>query len=96
MANEKRLIDANALLEQMQYRLPHNDRIAEIINTCVEIARKAVINAPTVDAVEVVHGRWLEGNSRQPCSVCRYRGMKSWNYCPNCGAKMDGDGNGNK
>ena len=46
---------------------------------------------PTVDAVPVVHGRWLEGSSRQPCSVCRYRGMRSWNYCPNCGAKMDGD-----
>lgn len=39
------------------------------------------------DAVK--HGRWLDGNSRQPCSVCRYRGMKSWNFCPNCGAIMD-------
>ena len=44
---------------------------------------------PVVDAVPVVHGHWCEGNSRQPCSVCCYRGMKSWNYCPNCGAKMD-------
>ena len=34
------------------------------------------------------HGRWLDGNSRQPCSVCRYRGMKSWHFCPNCGADM--------
>lgn len=51
----------------------------------------------TVDAVEVVHGRW------NPCGSCGYRCSKCdfWvtfrslnNYCPNCGAKMDGDGNG--
>lgn len=36
---------------------------------------------PTVDAVEVVHGRWkLECKNRARCS--------------NCGAKMDGDMNG--
>lgn len=54
--------------------------------------------APTVDAVPVVHGRW-ETNSYRPdtliCSMCKC-GFDMWkhdphNYCPNCGAKMDGD-----
>ena len=27
------------------------------------------------------------------CSVCHYKGMKKYNYCPNCGARMKG---GNK
>ena len=36
-------------------------------------------------------GEWLDGYSRQTCSVCRYRGFKSWNYCPNCGADMRGE-----
>ena len=56
---------------------------------------------PTVDAVEVVHGRWeknwhdnsLIGHEYEECSVCGCMisdTEKFWdcNYCPNCGAKM--------
>lgn len=57
----------------------------------------------TVDAVEVKHGRW-EPHPRHPgfdrCSACcncnignDWADGEKWNYCPNCGAKMDGDGN---
>ena len=56
----------------------------------------------TVDAVEVVHGRWESDKADIlfHCSVCEtqistdwdYDDLQ-WNYCPNCGAKMDGDGN---
>ena len=52
--------------------------------------------APRVDAVEVVHGRWIAADYKPyiycKCSVCGRRitiGEKS-NYCSNCGAKMDG------
>ena len=46
------------------------------------------------DAVK--HGRWEEGCW---CSVCHKFSMNAYikeyaNYCPNCGARMDGDGNG--
>lgn len=56
----------------------------------------AVRNAPTVDAVPVVHGRWdtilkktVSRLSR--CSACGFEKYNiHWcNYCPNCGAKMD-------
>ena len=46
---------------------------------------------PSEDVQPVRHGRWLDGNMLQSCSVCRYRGKKSWNYCPSCGARMDGE-----
>ena len=54
--------------------------------------------APTVDAVEVVHGRWIEQEKytfgvMYDCSICGDRILDnghSWNYCPNCGAIMDG------
>ena len=59
-----------------------------------------VKDAPTVDAVEVVHGYWVSDKADIlfHCSVCEtqistdwdYDDL-SWNYCPNCGAKMDGD-----
>ena len=64
----------------------------KLCNVEIEIGK-----APTVDAVEVVHGRWLEKVGRAKCSVCADEcwadSAMEYNYCPNCGAKMDGDGN---
>ena len=55
---------------------------------------------------EQKHGRWIdlrqEGDSRFMCSVCKWKehvptcmGKPTvWEYCPSCGARMDGDDNG--
>ena len=63
-----------------------------------------LMDAPDVEAAPVVHGRWeprtdVFGFVR--CSACHdcniyddWADGKKWSYCPNCGAKMDGDGNG--
>ena len=48
------------------------------------------------DVVEVRHGRWIEQEKytfgvMYDCSICDNRILDnghSWNYCPNCGAKM--------
>ena len=97
MENIKRLIDANALIAE--YDRVHIGPPGG--------ARKLMEDAPTVDAVEVVHSRWDifdddYGCELMCCSVCKaefYDGDNDTvdhphNYCPNCGAKMDGDGNG--
>lgn len=60
---------------------------------------------PAADVAEVVHGQWLL-DSRWPswqhreCSRCKITFQRTtevedqyWQYCPNCGARMDG-GNG--
>ena len=80
MANEKRLIDANAL------------RNALYEADAITMKGVAIINQfPTVDAVEVVHGRWKgAGMGDYYCSVCQQLVNPRTNYCPNCGAKMDG------
>ena len=71
------------------------------------VHRDSLKNAPTVDAVEVVHGRWEHikdyggGNCFGYCSHCKtpikansLMALEMYNkYCPWCGAKMDGDGN---
>lgn len=45
------------------------------------------------DAVPVKHGKWIEGELYIRCSECGYpAGHLSDNYCPNCGTKMDKDG----
>ena len=86
MANEKRLIDANALMEAY---------LKEQKKPGIYSVAKIIMDAPTVDAVEVVHGRWIPHWGNTECSVCGYiTYLCGANYCPNCGAKMDGDGNG--
>ena len=52
-------------------------------------------NAPTVDAVEVVHGWWEMDGIYDRCSVCNrvtlmphLKGLPQFYYCPNCGADM--------
>ena len=57
-----------------------------------------VIMLPAADVVPVRHGRWIEQEKytfgvMYDCSICGNRILDnghSWNYCPNCGAKMDG------
>ena len=54
-------------------------------------------NAPTADVVEVKHGEWIKGGSHYGCSECctsilyNIWGYECYSdYCPHCGAKMDG------
>ena len=52
-----------------------------------------------VDAVPVVHGRWIPYNSKYGhnekvylCNRCNNNvGFKKMNFCPTCGARMDED-----
>lgn len=59
---------------------------------------------PTADVQEVKHGDWLKpgndpiDNKQWICSECKgltetayYCGHCYYNYCPNCGTRMDGD-----
>ena len=109
MATEKRLIDANKFKRKM--KLEFLDRRNKFIS--MNDLFECIGDMPTVDAVEVVHGRWdkytdhvfngydAEGRIRYRkvrtcyCNQCGHGSAVASNYCPNCGAKMDGDGNGN-
>ena len=105
MANEKRLIDANALLATMKEMYcdgckNHNGvrcRACEFDSCMSDIE-----DAPTVDAVEVVHGRWerviptksaAKWSTKVSCSACHKQGYTHHKFCPNCGADMRDGGN---
>ena len=58
---------------------------------------------PDADVVEVLHGEWIHSDraehwrGKDECSECHYHthdriDLTHFNYCPNCGAKMDGKG----
>ena len=72
-------------IEDGQYAL---DSVDDII-----LLASAVDLIPTADAVEVKHGKWRKRGNEKTCSICEfiyYSNNDEWNYCPNCGAKMDG------
>lgn len=62
--------------------------------------KKAIKKMPKgiiADVAPVRHGRWVEKGKytfgiMYDCSLCENRILDNghpWNYCPNCGAKMD-------
>ena len=62
-----------------------------------QAALLAVMSIPTADVAPVRHGHWIECNYGLTfeCSECKYpTEYNLTDYCPNCGAKMDGDKNG--
>ena len=108
MATEKRLIDATKLIRRI---VAERDSV-KIETGCdigyhngLNMALSMAINAPTVDAVEVVHGEWEKCDILKDCkhevdmcSICNNITLsvtEKASFCAKCGAKMDGDGNGN-
>ena len=91
-----RLIDLEN--EFQQYKPFHGFEHAMYRKVCE--AEIAIGKTSAVDVAPVVHGRWLDGKCTNctwetPDSV-NYTGYEDeagilTNYCPNCGARMDGD-----
>lgn len=74
----------------------------------ISAAIKELEAFPAADVVPVRHGRWVGYETKSyknsengiakkyyRCSSCRCFNAIRSNYCPKCGAKMDGDEQGN-
>lgn len=108
-----RLIDADELFEHISHLSVTVTGLRSgkgILSEYAKHYRESVLwtvdEAPTVDAVPVVHGRWIDSvfcNVKQgkypvvTCSECEiaFCDLISnhhyiYRYCPYCGAKMDG------
>ena len=64
--------------------------IKHIIEELYELDKR-LDEIPAADAEPIRHGEWiLKEDGKAHCSICDTSGMsKIWNYCPNCGARMD-------
>ena len=104
MANEKRLIDANALKQKFDEREVedielYGCHIIECFQT--DDAKEIVDKMPTVDAVEVVlcknclFSRYFEESGTRKCRTMQglYRTVEDDDFC-SYGERKDGDGSG--
>ena len=98
--SEQRLIDAFGVQRQlnMSYHGCGLDGFSLGFRKALGLAIQTVENAPTIDPVR--HGKWedYDGVIRINCSNCgkvyfntTILEVGKCNFCPNCGAKMDGE-----
>lgn len=84
-----RLIDANALAQRFS-ALQEGANLRDHVYLLGVLS--VIDNAPTIETAQAAHGKWLvygiEHKSCK-CSVCGDVYAYLYNYCPNCGAKMD-------
>ena len=88
MENKNQLIDFERAKKSVM------NILAGKVNTPTAIKVSIALQEAIVDAVPVVHGRWMPcGFGKEiMCSVCGCELDDVWEYkhCPDCGAKMDG------
>lgn len=106
-----RLIDADSLKEGIKelkrspwYNNDINPSWQQGIKDAVHVVETLCIDEePTVDAVPVRHGKWIDGyildEPIEVCSECNTFYMLKFSgggmrYCPNCGARMNGGDDG--
>lgn len=89
------LIDRDVLLGKLDdhcgdLNLGDNKEFAKLVHY--------IQRQPAVDAVPVVHGKWLDlcRGKMRVCSFCKHDFDNTcndidaeWTFCPHCGAKMD-------
>ena len=74
----------------------YDNRQYSDVTSTLFVAMENIHDLPTVDAVEVVHGEWEEDGLYYNCSRCSCSAVFTtyanlvFNYCPYCGATMDG------
>lgn len=87
-------ISKSEVLKVMENDLLLHESEVEIVE---EICTR-VRALPALDVAPVVHARWIDpcinkyGHPCHHCSACRFKAsQKDRNFCPNCGARMDGE-----
>lgn len=95
-------IEQEALLNKLCYQLKPIVDFGQLASHFYSMVEDEIKRIPAADVAEVRHGEWKPLLfSVHYCSECyeiyrrtTYKRKRLSNYCPNCGAKMDGKGGG--
>lgn len=86
----------NALLNKGQHTTRY--RLGETWELNFMEILEALDTIPSADVQLVKHGYWTDLNNdaifHYECSCCKSHTSWHENFCPDCGARMDGDTNG--
>ena len=87
-------------IRKYYYKNPPNSSYEEGFDRGLDRAQRAILDAPSADVAPVRHGRWIDKGEYAVCMECggrsgtQYDGVEPiplmTQFCPNCGAKMDG------
>lgn len=96
-------IDKEIALSLVQPDAPEDEKSTVTIATAKKLVRSIIYRTPTADVAPVRHGQWEEASDGDGivCPFCRtdfctiIYDTEYFNYCPNCGAKMDEKENDN-
>ena len=85
-----RLIDADRLLSDRMKKYYYHLKNGDIAIPIIDIE-----HAPTIDAVSVVHGEWIDKGNWMgiECSRCKCHSRYVTPFCPQCGARMKTEDN---
>lgn len=93
-ADEMLLNESEAYMNAQTTLARKGKNLTWMVNQVVHAEIQKLINdTPTIVAEPVRHGRWKETSEEEPCyyycSECGGACNDEWNYCPNCGARME-------
>lgn len=95
-------INKEAALALVKPDAPEDEKAAVTIATAKKLVRSIIQRAPAADVEPVKRGQWIDNGASGykwafVCSLCGYVDGHPFdnrhNFCPNCGARMDGDSN---
>lgn len=83
-------IDRGAAIRAIKAQYRPSNSVAQ--NRLLALAVHDVLVLPSADVAPVRHGRWLDIDGEvYECSACHgLRSSLKYDYCPDCGARMDG------
>ena len=91
--------EAAMLLPELpkEYRHYQTDNLDDAYEQGLDDALCCLEHIPAADVAPVVHGQWKASGGLLECQNCGeiYSTLggnegKAWDYCPDCGARMDG------
>lgn len=99
MAEYVKRDDALRALEQISpvdYGAMWDYQAHHYVDECLRDCKDELEGIPAADVAPVVHARWIPFHSEaagdiQYCSACKIGFAAKTDFCPNCGAKMDGE-----
>lgn len=92
-----RYIDADKLMQKLSRMIDYCKTDSKINGlTALFQVGDAIMDSPAADVIREVHGHWKSRGGKYAiiCSVCAepyfFVDTSKYDYCPCCGAKMDG------